>query len=45
MEPATKLAIALDHPAYDCTYLALAGDLCCNLKTANEMPLADNLPE
>jgi predicted nucleic acid-binding protein len=24
MEPATKLAIDLDHPAYDCFYLALA---------------------
>ena len=24
MEPATKLAIDLDHPAYDCVYLALA---------------------
>src|ERR1700739_2971772 len=24
LEPATKLAIALDHPAYECTYLALA---------------------
>jgi predicted nucleic acid-binding protein len=24
MEPAARLAIALDHPAYDCFYLALA---------------------
>lgn len=24
MEPAERLAIALDHPAYDCFYLALA---------------------
>jgi predicted nucleic acid-binding protein len=24
METATKLAVALDHPAYDCLYLALA---------------------
>ncbi len=24
LEPATRLAIALDHPAYDCIYLALA---------------------
>jgi predicted nucleic acid-binding protein len=24
IEPATQLAIALDHPAYDCLYLALA---------------------
>ena len=24
LEPATRLAVALDHPAYDCIYLALA---------------------
>jgi predicted nucleic acid-binding protein len=24
LEPATRMAIALDHPAYDCVYLALA---------------------
>ena len=24
LQPATKLAIDLDHPAYDCIYLALA---------------------
>ena len=24
LEPATELAIAMDHPAYDCAYLALA---------------------
>lgn len=24
LEPATQLAIDLDHPAYDCVYLALA---------------------
>ena len=24
IEPATRLAVALDHPAYDCLYLALA---------------------
>jgi len=24
LEPAVRLAITLDHPAYDCTYLALA---------------------
>ena len=24
IEPATQLAVALDHPAYDCLYLALA---------------------
>jgi predicted nucleic acid-binding protein len=33
--PATELAIALDHPAYDCTYLALAESLSCDLVTAD----------
>lgn len=36
MEPATRLAIALDHPAYDCTYLALAQALSCAMVTADE---------
>ena len=36
MEPATKLAIALGHPAYDCIYLALAQSLSCALVTADE---------
>jgi predicted nucleic acid-binding protein len=36
LEPATKLAIALDHPAYDCLYLALAEALSCALVTADE---------
>lgn len=39
LEPATSLAIALAHPAYDCTYLALAESLACNLVTADR-PLA-----
>ena len=36
LEAATRLAIALDHPAYDCTYLALAQVLSCQLVTADE---------
>ena len=35
LESATMLAIALDHPAYDCTYLALAESLSCDLVTAD----------
>lgn len=35
-EPATQLAVSLDHPAYDCTYLALAQALSCALVTADE---------
>jgi predicted nucleic acid-binding protein len=33
--PATELATALDHPAYDCMYLALAESLSCDLVTAD----------
>ena len=36
LEAATKLAIALDHPAYDCIYLALAEVLSCAMVTADE---------
>lgn len=36
LEPATKLAIALGHPAYDCIYLALAQALSCAMTTADE---------
>jgi predicted nucleic acid-binding protein len=32
----TTLAIALDHPAYDCVYLALAIEKDCQLVTADE---------
>lgn len=33
---ATGLAIDLDHPAYDCIYLALAMERSCQLATADE---------
>ncbi len=36
MESATRLAIALDHPAYDCLYLALAVENGCRFVTADE---------
>ncbi|NQV81812.1 MAG: type II toxin-antitoxin system VapC family toxin [Alphaproteobacteria bacterium] len=36
MRRTTELAIALDHPAYDCLYLALAESLACDLVTADE---------
>ncbi len=36
LEPATRLALALDHPAYDCTYLALAEMLSCPMVIADE---------
>ncbi|MGF1608902.1 MAG: type II toxin-antitoxin system VapC family toxin [Kiloniellales bacterium] len=36
METATRLAIELRHPAYDCTYLALAIENGCRFVTADE---------
>lgn len=36
LEPATRLAVALGHPAYDCLYLALAVDNDCKFVTADE---------
>ena len=36
LEPAMRLALALDHPAYDCTCLALAQVRSCALVTADE---------
>lgn len=35
-EPAARLAIALDHPAYDCFYLALADVLGIEFVTVDE---------
>jgi predicted nucleic acid-binding protein len=36
MEAATRIAIELDQPAYDCVYLALAIDNGCKFVTADE---------
>jgi predicted nucleic acid-binding protein len=36
MESTTRLAIELDHPAYDCLYLALAGEHRCRFVTADQ---------
>jgi predicted nucleic acid-binding protein len=36
MESATRLAIALDHPAYDCIYQALAVEMGCRFVTADQ---------
>ena len=36
LAPATRLAIELDHPAYDCLYLALAVEKNCRFVTADE---------
>jgi predicted nucleic acid-binding protein len=36
LEPATRLSVALDHPACDCVYLALAEALSCAMVTADE---------
>jgi predicted nucleic acid-binding protein len=44
LEPATRLAIGLDHPAYDCAYLALAESLSCDLVTADQRLCTKALP-
>ena len=44
LEPAAELAISMDHPAYDCTYLALAESLSCDLVTADVKLSAKPLP-
>ena len=36
LEPATRIAIELVHPAYDCLYLALALERGCKFVTADE---------
>ena len=36
LEAATRIAIELDHPAYDCLYLALAVENDCRFVTADE---------
>jgi predicted nucleic acid-binding protein len=40
LEPATRLALALDHPAYDCVYLALAEARGCEFVTAADGSLS-----
>jgi predicted nucleic acid-binding protein len=44
LEPATRLAIELGHPAYDCIYLALAESMTCDLVTADRELAAKPLP-
>lgn len=36
MAAATRIAIELDHPAYDCVYLALAAESDCPFVTADD---------
>jgi predicted nucleic acid-binding protein len=35
LEATTRLAVVLDHPAYDCAYLALAETMRCAMVTAD----------
>lgn len=35
-EAATRMSIEIDHPAYDCVYLALAAERKCRFVTADE---------
>ena len=35
-ETATRISIEIDHPAYDCIYLALATERRCHFVTADE---------
>jgi predicted nucleic acid-binding protein len=44
LEPATRLALALDHPAYDCVYLALAEARGCEFVTADGSLSRKTLP-
>ncbi|MBV8119288.1 MAG: type II toxin-antitoxin system VapC family toxin [Alphaproteobacteria bacterium] len=44
LEAATTLALVLDHPAYDCIYLALAERLSCDFVTADQRLQAKTLP-
>jgi predicted nucleic acid-binding protein len=36
LEASTRMAVELDHPAYDCLYLALAVERGCDFITADE---------
>jgi predicted nucleic acid-binding protein len=44
LESATRLAVLLDHPAYDCAYLALAEARGCDFVTADEALSRKTLP-
>ena len=44
LDSMAELALALDHPAYDCAYLALAENLSCGLVTADRRLSAMALP-
>jgi predicted nucleic acid-binding protein len=44
LEFATNLAIAIEHPAYDCVYLALAELRDCDFITADESLTRKTLP-
>ena len=44
LESATRLAITLDHPAYDSTYLALAENISCDMVTADQRLSSKALP-
>jgi predicted nucleic acid-binding protein len=44
LEPATRLSLTLDHPAYDCVYLALAETISCPLVTVDERLYRKCLP-
>ena len=36
LEAATRIAVELDHPAYNCLYLAVASECDCRFVTADE---------
>ncbi len=36
LDKATRISLALDHPAYDCMYLATAETLSCRVVTADD---------
>jgi predicted nucleic acid-binding protein len=44
LEPAARLAVTIDQPAYDCIYIALANARSCDFVTANESLIRKTLP-